>query len=76
MPGLIKRIRAFYFAVNEENVMQQGHPRHKQLNRSIHEMCLNRQRNNKRTLDNMAKAIRAVGQAYGRAIRNTFNKDK
>lgn len=56
--------------------MQQGHPRYKQLSRARHELYLNRQRNNKRTLDNMAKAIRAVGQAYGRAIRNTFNKDK
>ncbi|MGO2927233.1 MAG: hypothetical protein ACTICO_06260 [Leuconostoc citreum] len=56
--------------------MQQGHPRHKQLSRARHEMYLHRQWDNKRSLGNMRKAIIAVGQAYGRAIRNTFNKDK
>ena len=34
-----KRISAFYFAVNEENVMQQGHPRYKQIKQSAIMEC-------------------------------------
>lgn len=53
--------------------MQQGHPRHKQLSRARHEMYLNVKRE---ILENMVKGIRAVGQVYGRAVRNAFGISK
>lgn len=35
----ISAISAFYFAVNEENDMQQGHPRYKQIKQSAIREC-------------------------------------
>ncbi|GDZ85367.1 hypothetical protein EFN63_08355 [Leuconostoc citreum] len=54
--------------------MQQGHPRHKQLSKANHEMIKhNGYMFVKKILDGMVKGIVAVGEAYGRAIRNLLN---
>ena len=72
---MIKRISAFYFAVNEENVMQQGHPRHKQLSRADHEMYLHNMHKAecvwtalKNVMTGISNAITAVGQRIGSAL--------
>ncbi|WP_349534061.1 hypothetical protein [Leuconostoc citreum] len=54
--------------------MQQGHPRRKQLSRANHEMIKHKRYIFvKKILDGMVKGVVAVGEAYGRAMRNFFN---